>query len=225
MKAIKLILLPLGLISVAIATPFYIGWGVNLGQQMVNSQQTYPASSTTPTQAETNLALTSIGFDLTLGYAPHFTTHWGIDTFLDFTKNYGNNLRKIDNWFSGNSVSVEISTPYSTSFTLALNYYWRPDVNFLIGPTVSQTSFKTTSSTSGGTIGPTGEFSKSLLGTGLTIGADYVVSKNFEVRLTDTYIKSSSVTWTTVEPLSEETLTQKYQLSDNQLQLNFSWFL
>lgn len=218
MRKLGILLISIASLFISVANAafyFSFGGGATLGS--VNTELTYPAGSSTPTNATYNYALAAFTPRMALGYKRAINKRWGWDALVSAEFNAGAAITKVNNWYPQPQINSYTNITMSEVYAIDIlaRYEMNAAVSSFIGPGIALGTFSSTSNVTGGVTGITGSYSKNLIGPQLMAGIDLFLTNTCTLRLSDQFTVFPTVKTSWVEPVTTTSFTGQYTLSVN----------
>lgn len=197
--------------------------GVNLGISTVTTKKDliYPLEIDQPRAAHFSNAYTNFHGQLLLGYDLPLTAKlaMGFEADADFFT--GKSRYTINNWYFNEGISAEEQLEYGFAFFALPSYHYNDSVRFFAGPGISTNRFAIKTNNSAGNIGVSGNYTKWLTGGGLKIGSITKLNNTVDLVLSYQFMQYGSITKTSVEPITEDSLRGSYKPYANTVLIGF----
>lgn len=207
--------LPLSIISVLMSlsahASFYAGLNLGAGSIEVEHQLNFPLEDEDQTYTRYTNGYTGVHGQIFLGYEHQFTSSFGGALEIGVGQYFGKSEYSIREWYFEENAYTRESLKHSVNAFVLPSFKYNDYLTLFAGPGVSSTQFTTSSLNTAANIGVSGSYDRWLTGMAGKVGANVKLTAQTDLVLSYQYNHYNSVTWSNVEPLSEESLQGRYQ--------------
>lgn len=194
---------------------FYAGINAGINTVSIKKNLVYPLIEPSPTSSSFTNAYTNFHGQLLAGYDFFINSKFkaGFEGNLDI--HTGNSTYAIHEWYFNQNAMAKEQLEQSISFFFLPSYQYNQSVRFFVGPGITSSQFKINDMDTAANIGVSGRFQQWINGGSLKAGIATQLINNLELLFSYQFTQYQSISWSAVEPLSEDSLRGSYKPNTN----------